>query len=161
MSRAYLGGFVVIAAIAVGAVDYINQSRHAGAAPGAFGASDYVSTISGRFMGREAAPAAGMARAAASAPESGSVPPKAANGGDGGVAAAAGTAKAGAAPASVPAGGGILSMVGGFFGGGTSPDAGTPEPAAPEAVKPVASSGGFGGDCSVTMGVKRCSLGGG
>ena len=35
MSKAFLGGFVLVAAIAVGAVDYVNQARRAGSKPGA------------------------------------------------------------------------------------------------------------------------------
>jgi hypothetical protein len=159
MSRAYLGGFVVIAAVAVGAADYINQSRRAGTAPGAFGASDYVATISGRVLGRQTAPAAAPARGGPPAPEPGSVLPEEPEGGTGrggGAEAVVDAAESGTGPASAPAGGGILSMVGGLFGGGGS----TPDAATPAKVRPVASSGGFGGDCSVTMGVKRCSSGG-
>ncbi len=160
MSRAYLGGFVVIAAIAVGAADYINQARRAGSAPGAFGASDYVSTISGRTLGRQTALAAESARGGPPAPEPGNVLPDEPEGGTGrgqGEAAEAVVEahEAGTAPASAPAGGGILSTVGGLFSGGGS----TPEAATPATVRPVASSGGFGSNCTVTMGVKRCSFG--
>ncbi len=62
MSKAYLGAFVAIAAIAVGAVDYINQAKAAGSAPGRFGVGDYVSSISGRFIDQKAAIAAATER---------------------------------------------------------------------------------------------------
>lgn len=72
MSRIFLGGFVLIASVAVGAVDYINQARRAGVAPGAFAASDYIATIAGRATGRPPAPSAGVAAAGA---EPGQAPP--------------------------------------------------------------------------------------
>ena len=62
MSRAFLGGFVVIAAVAVGAVDYVNQARRAGSAPAAFGISSYLQTITGRFGDQQAALAAERTR---------------------------------------------------------------------------------------------------
>ncbi len=55
MSKAYLGAFIAIATIAVGAVDYINQAKAAGSAPGRFGMSDYVASVSGRFSGQRQA----------------------------------------------------------------------------------------------------------
>ena len=51
MSKAYLGAFVAIASIAVGAVDYVNQAKAAGSSPGQFGLGGYVYSISGRFAG--------------------------------------------------------------------------------------------------------------
>lgn len=62
MSRAFLGGFVVIAAVAVGGVDYVNQARRAGSAPAAFGMSSYLHTITGRFGDQQAALAAERTR---------------------------------------------------------------------------------------------------
>ena len=55
MSKAYLGAFIAIATIAVGAVDYINQAKAAGSAPGRFGMGDYVASVSGRFYGQRQA----------------------------------------------------------------------------------------------------------
>jgi hypothetical protein len=55
MSKAYLGAFVAIAAVAVGAVDYINQAKAAGTAPGRLGVGDYVASISDRFVSQKAA----------------------------------------------------------------------------------------------------------
>lgn len=52
MSKAYLGAFVAIAAIAVGAVDYINQAKAAGSAPGRFGIGAYAASISDRVIGQ-------------------------------------------------------------------------------------------------------------
>ncbi len=49
MSKAYLGAFVAIATLAVGAVDYINQAKAAGSAPGRFGIGAYAATIPGRL----------------------------------------------------------------------------------------------------------------
>ncbi len=62
MSKLFLGGFVLVAAVAVGAVDYINQARRAGAAPGAFSMSAYVGTISGRLVDQQASLAAQKTR---------------------------------------------------------------------------------------------------
>src|SRR5690606_26579255 len=74
MSKVFLGGFVVIAAVAVAAVDYVNQARRAGSAPGAFAVAAYVGTVSGRSTGTPA-PAAAPAAAArpAAAPVTGGV----------------------------------------------------------------------------------------
>lgn len=55
MSKVFLGAFVAIAGIAVGAVDYVNQARRAEGTPGAFGATDYLKTITGRFGDHQAA----------------------------------------------------------------------------------------------------------
>lgn len=62
MSKAYLGAFVAIAAIAVGAVDYINQAKAAGSTPGRFGIGAYGATISGRFIGQKQVMAAAAER---------------------------------------------------------------------------------------------------
>ena len=62
MSKAFLGGFVLVAAIAVGAVDYVNQARRAGSKPGAFSVSAYAATITGRFVDQQAALAAERTR---------------------------------------------------------------------------------------------------
>jgi hypothetical protein len=53
MSKAYLGAFVAIASVAVGAVDYINQAKAAGSAPGSFAVGAYVGTITGRFADQQ------------------------------------------------------------------------------------------------------------
>lgn len=58
MSKVFLGAFVAVAGIAVGAVDYVNQARRAESTPGAFGVTDYLNTISGRFGDHQAALAA-------------------------------------------------------------------------------------------------------
>ncbi|MCV2871780.1 hypothetical protein OEZ71_05680 [Defluviimonas sp. WL0050] len=58
MSKVFLGAFVALAVIAVGAVDYVNQARRAESTPGAFGATDYLKTISDRFGDHQAALAA-------------------------------------------------------------------------------------------------------
>ncbi len=55
MSKAYLGAFIAIATLAVGAVDYLNQAKTAGSAPGKFGVGDYVGSISERFVGQKQA----------------------------------------------------------------------------------------------------------
>ncbi len=62
MSKAFLGAFVVIAAAAVAGVDYVNQSKLSGAAPGKFPVGDYVGTISGRFLSQQAELAAAKER---------------------------------------------------------------------------------------------------
>ena len=125
MSKLHLGGFVVAAAVAAAGADYVNQARQAGSAPGSFGVSAYVATISARARGRQDAPAA---------------PPV--------VARAAGTSGDGGArqPASGAASGGML---GGLFGGGGADD-----------TRPVASAGGFEGNCALLNGTRRCSAGG-
>lgn len=51
MSAVHLGGFALVATIAAGAVDYVNQARHADPARGAFGPSAYVATIGARIRG--------------------------------------------------------------------------------------------------------------
>src|SRR5690606_2590173 len=66
MSKVFMGGFVVIAAVAVAAVEYVNQPRRAGSAPGAFAVAACVGTGSGRTTG---APAPAAAPAAAGATE--------------------------------------------------------------------------------------------
>lgn len=58
MSRAYLGAFAAIAVIAVGGVDYVNQSRRADSTIGGFGVSAYLTSISGRFWDQQASLAA-------------------------------------------------------------------------------------------------------
>lgn len=59
MSSGYLAAFVAVAAVAVAGVDYVNQARRAGSAPGAFAAADYVASVQARLgMAREAAEAA-------------------------------------------------------------------------------------------------------
>jgi hypothetical protein len=122
MSKLHLGGFMVAAAVAAGGVDYVSQARHAGSAPGAFGASAYVATISERFLGREAAPAAPSV-----------------------VARAAGTSDGGGPGQTGAASGG---KSGGLFGAGAADD-----------TRPVASAGGFEGNCALLNGVRRCSTG--
>ncbi len=76
MSKAFLGGFVVIAILAVIGVDYLDQARRAGG----LGPAGYAATIADRAAGREVAraPAAAPASAApaaapASAPASGGI----------------------------------------------------------------------------------------
>jgi len=100
MSKLHLGGFVVAAAVAAGGADYVNQARESGSAPGSFGVSAYVATISARARGRQDAPAAPavVARAAGTSGDGGTRQP---------------------APASGAASGGML---GGLFGGGGAAD---------------------------------------
>lgn len=62
MSRAYLGAFVAVAIVATGAVDYVNQARRAGLAPGTLSPGDYIRTIPARFGDMKAAQAADQAR---------------------------------------------------------------------------------------------------
>lgn len=93
MSKAFLGGFVVIAILAVIGVDYLDQARRAGG----LGPAGYAATIADRAAGRE------VARAPAAVPAS-----------------AAPAAAPAAVPASAPASGGILARITGLFGGGKS-----------------------------------------
>ncbi len=128
MSKLHLGGFVVAAAVAAGGADYVNQARESGSAPGSFGVSAYVATISARARGRQEVPAAPavVARAAGTSGDGGTRQP---------------------APASGAASGGML---GGLFGGGGAADD----------TRPVASAGGFEGNCALLNGIRRCSAGG-
>lgn len=64
MSKAYLAAFAVIAAAAVGGVDYVNQSKAAGVKPGQLAIRSYVATISGRFLHQKQAMAAAAERQA-------------------------------------------------------------------------------------------------
>lgn len=155
MSKVFLGGFVVIAAVAVAAVDYVNQARRAGSAPGAFAVAAYVGTVSGRITGT---PARAAAPAAAAATE----PPPATAAWDADrltqePAGAVAVAEAAAArPAAAPVTGGVLGMISGLFGGksdGSAADTG--------AQKPEVRVNGLGGHCAVAGGIKRCSIGGG
>lgn len=75
MSKAYLGAFVVVAVLAVGAADYINQAKMAGSRPGAFSAGDYAASVSGRLAGRPAGTAAETLAAAAPGPAGGAGKP--------------------------------------------------------------------------------------
>ncbi|WP_413872305.1 hypothetical protein [Albidovulum sp.] len=122
MSKLHLGGFVVIAAVAAGGADYVNQARLAGSAPASFGASAYAATISARVLGSQSAPAApAVVARAAGTPDGG------------------GPKRAGAASE---------GKSGGLFGGGAAND-----------TRPVASAGGFEGNCALLNGVRRCSTG--
>jgi len=58
MSALHLGGFAIVATIAAGAVDYVNQARHTDPAQGAFGPSAYVATIGARIRGEPPRPEA-------------------------------------------------------------------------------------------------------
>lgn len=53
MQKALLAAFIAIALLAVGAVDYINQAKAHGTAPGRLGIAAYMASISGRFAGEE------------------------------------------------------------------------------------------------------------
>jgi len=64
MSKAFLGGFVVIAILAVIGVDYLDQARRAGG----LGPAGYGATIADRAAGREVARAPAAAPAPAPAP---------------------------------------------------------------------------------------------
>ena len=137
MSRLFLGGFVLISAAAAGAVDYVNQARRAGSAPGAFAVSAYLDTVSGRIAGRPTPAAEGGTAAAAAAP------------------ALPGGQRENPTEGAGPASGGVLGMIGGFLGGtadAASRGADTP--------KPEVRVNGLGGNCNVAGGIKRCSLGG-
>lgn len=68
MSAVHLGGFALVATIAAGAVDYVNQARHADPAQGAFGPSAYLATIGARLRG-EPARAGAETEARAPAPQ--------------------------------------------------------------------------------------------
>lgn len=75
MSKAFLGGFIVIAILAVTGVDYLDQARRAGG----LGPAGYAATIADRAAGREvarapaAAPVAAAPVAAPAAPASGGI----------------------------------------------------------------------------------------
>lgn len=182
MSKVFLGGFVVISSVAVGAVDYVNQARRAGSAPGAFAAAAYFGTVSGRITGA-AAPAAPRAAVSATEPPPATVPGEAERlialrALDLGVqqgkltegAAAVmrarlmqqpadtipAAAAASAQSATARGAGGILGLIGGLLGGksdGAAPDASRP--------KPEVRVNGLGANCTVAGSIKRCSIGGG
>ena len=59
-----------------------------------------------------------------------------------------------AQPAAAPAGG-VFGMLGGLFGGKPAMVA----EEAPAKAAPTVSTGGFGGNCTLTNGVKRCRFG--
>jgi hypothetical protein len=62
MSKAFLVAFVAITCGAVGGVDFVNQSKHATATGGAFGAADYWASIKGRVSHQKNAAAAAKFR---------------------------------------------------------------------------------------------------
>ncbi|WP_347312637.1 hypothetical protein [Defluviimonas sp. SAOS-178_SWC] len=190
MSKAFLAAFAVITAGAAGAVDYINQARVAGSAPGRFAAGAYVATIPARLTGQRQAAETPALRGNLSTTAARDPLPEATEGGTRGefdpgeikedpaltaldvpLAGIAGvepdldtepeTVSSIKEAAALPADGaapdgsrGIWGMISGVLGGG---DRNSDPQSAPSEVT-VKRIGGS--NCTLSDGVKRCSIGG-